>query len=104
MSHTHPIALNVSHRLGKDEALRRVKSGLDDVRARYRAQLVVAEENWADNRLTYRVAVLGQTTTGVIEVGESEVRVAAELSWLIAYQAPAAEALIRKEAAAILMG
>jgi hypothetical protein len=101
---THLVTVTLPHSLGRDEALRRVKAGLDRVRKQYPAQLVVAAENWNGERLTYRVAVLGQTTTGSIDIGEREVRVVAELSWLIAYQAPAAEALIRKEGAAMLEG
>ena len=102
MPGTHPIAVIVLHALTKDEALQRVKAGLERVVARYPAHLTIGEQKWSGDRLTFRVAVLGQTTTGTIDVGEREVRADVALSWLMAHQAGVAEAIIRREGAAML--
>jgi hypothetical protein len=102
MSGTHPIAVTLVHSLDKEEAVRRIKSGLARVRAKYPAELTVGEETWDKDRLAFRVAVLGQTTTGTIKVNERDVRVDVALSWLMAHQAGVAEALIRREGAAML--
>jgi hypothetical protein len=96
------VSVTLPHRLSRDEALRRVKAGLDRVRAQYPAQLKVGEEKWEGARLTYRVAVLGQTVTGTIEVRDSEVKVEAQLTWLFAHQAGPAETMIKEQGAAML--
>jgi putative polyhydroxyalkanoate system protein len=102
MSGTHPISVELQHRLGKDEALQRLKSGLARLVAKYPAELAVGEEKWTGDGLQFRVAILGQTTTGAIKVGERDVRVDVALSWLMAHQAGAAEAMIKREGAAML--
>jgi hypothetical protein len=98
------VVVTLPHRHGKTEALGRVKAGLEDARTRYAAQLKVAEENWEDGRLRFRVAVLGQSLTGSIEVGDEAVRTEVKLTWLMGHQVKAAEALIEKEGRAMLEG
>ena len=41
-----PVVVTIPHRHGKAEATRRIKAGIEDIRARYPAQLKIAEENW----------------------------------------------------------
>jgi hypothetical protein len=104
MQGTHPISVTLAHSLSKAEALARLKAGLDRLRARYPAEAKVGEEVWTGDNLKFRVAVLGQTTTGTIAVGDKEVNVDVALSWLMAHQADAAVAFIRREGAAMLEG
>jgi hypothetical protein len=102
MQATHPVAVTIPHQLGKDEARRRVKAGLERVCARYPAELKVAEEKWVGDHMSFRVALLGQNTTGTIDFADAELRVNVALSWLMAHQAGDAEAMIKKEGAAML--
>jgi putative polyhydroxyalkanoic acid system protein len=95
------VVVTTPHRHGKAEAMRRVKAGIEDARKRYAAQLKVAEENWVDYRLRFRVAVLGQSLTGAIDVGDDNVRTEVTLTWLMGHQVKAAEALIEKEGRAM---
>ena len=96
------VVVTIPHRHGKAEALRRVKAGLDDARKRYAAQLKVAEENWEGDRLRFRVAVLGQSLTGAIDIADDSVRTEVTLTWLMGHQVKPAEALIEKEGRAML--
>jgi hypothetical protein len=97
-----PIVVIIPHQHGKAEAARRVRAGLDDARARYPAQLKVAEESWEGDRLRFRAAVLGQTVTGTIDIADDHVRAEVLLTWLMGHWVKPAEALIRQEGARAL--
>jgi hypothetical protein len=96
------VVVTIPHRHGKAEATRRVKAGIEDARKRYAAQLKVAEENWEENHLRFRAAVLGQSLTGKIDIGDDAVRTEVTLTWLMGHLVKPAEALIEKEGKAIL--
>lgn len=99
-----PIVVVIPHGHGKAEATRRIKAAIDAARTDYAAQFKVAEENWADDRLTFRVALLGQPCTGTIEVGEDNARAEVKLSWYSAHMAKPAEAFIQQKGTQILSG
>jgi hypothetical protein len=97
-----PVVVVIAHRHGKAEATRRIKAGLEDVRTRYAAKLKVAEEKWEGGRLTFRVAVLGQTVVGAIDVADDNARAEAKLTWFMAHLVKPAEEIIRQEGAKML--
>jgi hypothetical protein len=99
-----PVVVTIPHRHGKAEATRRIKAGIEDIRARDPAQLKSAEENWEGDRLRFRAAVLGQTITGTIDVADHEVRTEVMLTWLMGHLVKPAEALIKREGELILDG
>ncbi len=78
-----PLIVSIPHRLGKDEALRRIKSGLGNVRTNYSQLLRIDEETWAGDRLSFKVSAVGQHASGNIEVRESEVQLEVTLPWLL---------------------
>ena len=59
-----PLIVSIPHSLGKAEALRRIKSGLDTVRTSYGQVLHIEEETWSGDRLAFRVSALGQHASG----------------------------------------
>ena len=99
-----PVVVTLPHRHGKAEATRRIKAGIEALRARYTAQLKIAEEDWEGDRLRFRAAVLGQTITGAIDVSDDEVRTEVVLTWLMGHLVKPAEALIKREGEHILGG
>jgi hypothetical protein len=96
------VVVTIPHRHGKAEAARRLKAGLEEARKRYAAQLKVAEESWEGDRLRFRVAVLGQSLTGAIDIADDRVHTEVTLTWLMGHQVKAAEAIIEKEGRAML--
>jgi hypothetical protein len=46
-----PLVVTISHSLGKEEAVRRLKSGLGSVPATFHHVLAVQEEVWSGNRV-----------------------------------------------------
>jgi Putative polyhydroxyalkanoic acid system protein (PHA_gran_rgn) len=99
-----PIVVNLPHGHGRAEAVRRVKAAIEEARARYPAELKVAEENWDGDRLRFRVALLGQSVTGSIDVADDQVRAEVLLTWLMGHLVQPAEALIRQEGERALSG
>lgn len=97
-----PFTVAIPHRLGRDEALRRLKSGLTNVRTNYGHLIAVQEERWEDNRLSFRVAAIGQTASGTLDVLEDHVMLVVELPWLLARFASAIQPLVRKEGTLML--
>ncbi len=65
-----PFVISIPHRLGKDEAVRRLKSGLGSASANYGHVFAVEEEIWTGDRLQFRIRALGQVASGTIDVGE----------------------------------
>lgn len=99
-----PIVVTIPHSLGKAEATRRIKVRIEEARAHSAAKLKVAEEAWDGDRLSFRVALLGQPVTGAIDVGDDNVRIEVKLSWYLGHMVKPAEALIRQEGEKILAG
>jgi hypothetical protein len=92
-----PIVVSIPHRLGKEEATRRLKSGLERARTSFGSQFTVLQEEWADNHLDLRMAMFGQTTGGKIDVAEDHIRIEVELPWLLGAIADKARGLIEKQ-------
>jgi hypothetical protein len=97
-----PLIVSIPHRLGKDEALRRIKAGLGTVRTNYGQILAIEEEIWAGDRLAFRVAALGQRASGTIDVRESDVQLEVTLPWLLQKIAERFTPTIRKEGVLML--
>jgi len=97
LSMSKPVVVSIPHRLGREEAVRRLKSGLERTRSAFGTQFAVLEESWSGDHLDLRVAILGQTTDGTIDVGDDHVRIAVELPWLLGVVADKARGLIKKQ-------
>jgi hypothetical protein len=67
---SEPLVVCIPHRLGKDEALRRLKTGLADVGTRFGHLFSVREQNWTGDHLRFQISALGQSASGSIDVAE----------------------------------
>jgi hypothetical protein len=92
-----PVIVSIPHQLGKEEATRRIKSGLAHVRSGFGAHLAAVEETWSAERCNFRVGILGQTARGTIDVADDTVRLELILPWMLALLAERAQRLITKE-------
>src|SRR5450631_1545718 len=89
-----PLIVTIPHRLGKDEALRRIKDGLARAKTEFARLLTLEEEAWTGDRLSFRVSALGQRVAGFIDVYEGAVRLEVTLPWLLAHFAHAVQRVI----------
>jgi hypothetical protein len=99
-----PEALTVliPHQLGKDEALRRLKTGLDGVEKQFGSVFVVEEQTWTDNMLQFRIRALGQTVSGTITVEELQVKLEVLLPWLLARLGQSIQRVVQKQGTLLL--
>ena len=96
------ITVSIPHHLGKDEALRRIKTGIGSARANFASILKIEEENWSGNTLAFRVSALTQQSAGTINVAEDHVKLDVELPWLLAKLAKVIAPAIQKEGTLML--
>lgn len=99
---SQPLVVTIPHRLGKQEAARRLRGGLDAARTRYGHLLAVQEETWVENSLTLRVSALGQSANGVIDVAEDHLRLEVQLPWLLAKLGETVKGVLRREGTLLL--
>jgi hypothetical protein len=98
---SEPLVVSIPHRLGKEEAVRRLKNGLTRA-ATSVPVLKVDEERWDGDQMIFRVRALGQAASGRINVGEDQVRVEVVLPWFLQRFAEAAQAAIRNRGQLLL--
>jgi hypothetical protein len=97
-----PLIVSVPHRLGTQEATRRLKSGLETVRTKLGQVLAVEEETWTDNRLRFRIRALGQAANGTIDIAEDHARLEIVLPWLLAQIADRIQRAIQSQGTLML--
>jgi putative polyhydroxyalkanoic acid system protein len=79
---SEPLVITISHKLGKDEALRRIKPALSKASENFPV-LKVEEETWSGDRLDFRVRAIGQAAAGNVQVTDNTVRLEVTLPWLL---------------------
>jgi len=96
-----PLVVSIPHRLGREEAARRLKGGLTRAAASVPI-MTVDEETWTGDSMVFRVRALGQAASGNIDVADDHVRVEVVLPWLLQRFAQAAQATIRERGTLLL--
>ncbi|MDE5461114.1 polyhydroxyalkanoic acid system family protein [Bradyrhizobium sp. CSS354] len=96
-----PLVVSIPHRLGREEAVRRLKTGLGRAAASIPV-VQVEEERWNGDSMNFRIRALGQIATGQVDVGDDHVKVQVVLPWLLQRFAEMAQATIRKRGQLLL--
>ncbi|WP_314947152.1 polyhydroxyalkanoic acid system family protein [Bradyrhizobium cosmicum] len=96
-----PLVVSIPHRLGREEAVRRLKTGLGRAAASIPV-MHVEEELWSGDVMHFRIRALGQIATGQVDVGDDSVRIEVVLPWLLQRFAEMAQAAIRKRGQLLL--
>jgi hypothetical protein len=97
-----PITVIVGHRLGKVEAVRRLKEGFSRTQGQLGPVIAIEQETWEGDTLRFNMRALGQTAAGTIEVLEDALRIEVSLPWLLAKAAKRLLPILRKEAGLLL--
>ena len=97
-----PLVVSIPHRLGQQEALTRLKSGLDRAASKVAPMLTVDEQRWEGNRLYFRVSALQQQASGTVDVADDHVKIEVALPWLLARLATNLQEVIAKRGALLL--
>ena len=80
---TDTVTAIVGHRLGKVEAVRRLKEGFARTNGNL-GLIAMEQETWEGDTLRFRMRALGQTAAASIEVLEDALRIEVSLPWLLA--------------------
>ena len=96
-----PLVVSIPHRLGREEAVRRLKTGLTRAAASF-PLLKVDEERWEDDQMIFRVRALGQVASGNVQVAEDHVRLEVMLPLLLQRFAEMAKTAIQKRGQLLL--
>lgn len=97
-----PVTLSIPHRLGKDEAVRRLKDGFGRAQGQFGALISVEQQVWTGDVLRFHMRALGQTAAGTIEVLDDSLRIEVTLPWLLAKAAERIIPAVRKQATLLL--
>jgi putative polyhydroxyalkanoic acid system protein len=89
-----PLVVSIPHRLGREEATRRLKAGLTRAASSFPV-LKVDEERWEQDRMIFRVRALGQAASGHLDVADDHVRLEVSLPWLLQRFAETAQTAIK---------
>jgi hypothetical protein len=97
-----PLTVSVPHRLGKEEAVRRLKGGMSQMATRLGALITVEQEVWEGDTLTFQMRGFGQSASGTIAVFEDSVRIDVMLPWLLAKLGERLLPVLKKETTLLL--
>jgi len=92
-----PVIVTIPHRLGKYEAKRRLQAGFSNVRSHVSDNFVTLKDTWAGDHLDFQANLLGQSTTGSVDVADDHVRLEVQLPWVLAMVANKAKALVKRQ-------
>ena len=78
-----PLVVSIPHRVGRQEAKRRVDAGVSRLGPELGAVVGGLDYSWNADTLNFRAAAMWQTITGRIEVLDDTVRVEIDLPWMM---------------------
>jgi hypothetical protein len=99
-----PLSITISHRLGRDEAKRRIERGLDAVRAEVLRYVSSLDYRWQGDRLDFTATVLRQAIAGRLDVYDDCIRLEFVLPRLLHLAARTIAGHIERRGAALLAG
>jgi hypothetical protein len=98
-----PVTVTISHELGREGAVARLRGGIDRVRDKLgMARMELVEEEWQGDRLRFGVSAVGYTIRGTIDVEEAQVKVEVMLPWLLAAFAEKLKIGVQKQGQVLL--
>jgi putative polyhydroxyalkanoate system protein len=82
---SQPLIVSVPHRLGRQEARRRLDRGIGRLEGELGALLSGLDHHWQGDTLNFTASAMWQRITGRIEVLDDAVRIEIELPWVMQF-------------------
>ena len=89
-----PIAVDLPHQLGKEEARRRIAANIHKLEDQIPGGATKMETSWNGDELSLNVAAMGQSVAATIKVEETQVRLRVMLPPMLAMFAGPIEAAL----------
>jgi hypothetical protein len=99
---THPIHVDLPHKLGRAEARRRIANNIHKLTSFFPGGGTVTHQ-WQGDRLDLDIAAMGQSVTARIEVEETMLRLHVALPGLLGMMAKPIEAALRSKGGELLL-
>jgi putative polyhydroxyalkanoate system protein len=99
---SQPLIVSVPHRLGRQEARRRLDRGIGRLEGELGALLSGLNYHWHGDTLNFTASAMWQRITGRIEVLDDAVRVEIELPWVMRLLRDTIERRVRGRGIALL--
>lgn len=96
------LNMTVSHHLEQDEAVRRIKTLLNEVQNQYADKVSDLREEWNGNTGTFSFSAMGFSVSGTLTVNPSEVELSGILPFAAAFFKGKIESTIRERAETLL--
>ena len=97
-----PIQVDLPHKLGRDEARRRIANNIHKLREHIPGGGAQVESQWQGDDLDMSIQAMGQAVSAKIGVEETKVRVAVMLPGMLAMFAGPIEAMLQKKGNVLL--
>lgn len=99
---SQPLVVSIPHRLGRQEAKRRLDSGISRLRPELAGLISTLDYSWDQDRLNFSTTAMWQTITGAIEVLDDAVRIEIQLPWMMRLLADTVAKQVRGRGIAML--
>ena len=97
-----PLIVSIPHSLGRQEAKRRLDSGISRLRPELAGLVSTLDYSWDRDRLNFNVSAMWQPITGAIEVLDDAVRIEIHLPWMMRLLADTVAKQVRGRGIAML--
>jgi len=99
---TTPIKVDLPHRLGAQEAKRRLQNGIGSLKDHIPGGAAEVSATWRDDRMNLLVRAMGQDVRATVDVEESKVRLEVQLPPMLSFLATPIEALLKHKGTEML--
>lgn len=96
------LNITVPHKLSQNEALRRIKTLLGEVKAQFTNKIKDLSEQWNGNTGTFSFSVMGFSVSGTLVVKDSKVELFGNLPFAATFFKGKIESTIRERARSLL--
>jgi putative polyhydroxyalkanoate system protein len=100
---SRPINVDLPHKLGRDEARRRIAGNIDQLAGHIPGGAADVKSRWAGDTLHLDVAAMGQEVKAVIEVEETVVHCNIDLPGMLGMFAGPIEAFLKRKGDDLLL-
>lgn len=97
-----PLTVVIPHQLGRQEARRRIETGIHSLKKQFEGKVAAIEEKWQDDRLAFNVQALGQGVSGTVDIGDDSATVEVQLPWMLQMIAEKAKSYLQREGTLLL--
>ena len=97
-----PLVVTIPHQLGRAEARRRIENGFAKIVDALPGGAGKCNQRWDADRLVFAVSAVGQSVSGVIDVGDAAVTMEIELPGVLGLLAGGLKGRLRKAGTLLL--